>query len=240
MNANNELLEKNLTRQLLHAGWGDPVRGLWFVGIEEGGSWPESPDSVAEWFEKTARDRIRWMGGMTYEHGAGVVGLSPARGSKVQHWVQTIVDEARKPKIAGQLSNPTLLWAPGSRVFNTNLYPLARPAVRMQPGYFRTHFGVSTPQEYETRVCEQRFPALRAFRDAAKPQAVVCFGKSFWPQFEKLFQLTAKDRRPSGDGKWWFHDRERIVLAPFFGYWHMNRDRASAIAGKLREWNAHS
>jgi len=234
-----QLLVDNFNRVLLHAGWGDPIGGLWFVGIEEGSSWADDPRSVAKWFDEDAKDRIRHLGGMTYEHGLGVVGLPPSRGSKVQRWVQTIVDGVRETDTRALQSTSPPLWAPGSRIFNTNLYPLARPAVSMQPRYFQTHFGVADAEAYKQIVHSTRFPALASFRASAAPRAIVCFGKGFWDQFEKLLNLPPTDRKLGDDGKWGFHEGERVVLAPFFGYWHMNRDRATAIARKLREWNVH-
>jgi hypothetical protein len=66
---------------------------------------------------------------------------------------------------------------------------------------------------------------------------VVCFGKAFWPDFERLLNLDARLARLGPSESWRYFDERRVVLAPFFGWWHMNGQKAEEIAAKLHEWN---
>ena len=91
-------------------GWGDPERGLWFIGVEEGAAFTAT--------------KISSMRGKTYQSDCG-----PA----VRNWPIAV----RTARIVCELTgNPahadyrnSKMWRPGSRVFNGNLLPLGRPSV---------------------------------------------------------------------------------------------------------------
>ena len=233
---NPDLLKSNFDRMLLHAGWGDPVDGLWFIGIEEGSGWVGGPEVVGKWFADSA-ERIQSLAGMTYESGIAAEGLPAARGSKVKYWEQKIVDGLRALESQSQNDVAPALWSPGSKVFHSNLYPLARPRVMSQPPYFATHFGVTDAGAYRDRVFESRFAALQRLRVTAGPQAIVCFGKGFWPEFAWLLSLDPGLAREGGGGNFRYFDEAHVVLAPFFGWWHMSGKKAQDISAKLHEWN---
>lgn len=226
--------EGNFERMLAHAGWGDPIGGLWFIGIEEGSEWRGSTAAVEQWFDER-RDSIHKLGDMTYEYGTSCEGLPAATRSKVGYWEQAIVDRLAN---ANGMSPPVVpsLWSPGSRVFHANLYPLARTSMAAWPEYFAAMFGVSSCDSYQEAVHDHRFRKLRDARHSAGVQATVCFGKSCWPAFEKALALEPAAGRMEPGGNLKRYDEARVICAPFFGYWHMNASLAGEIVAILREW----
>jgi hypothetical protein len=58
--------KNNFERMLAHAVWGDPIHGLWFIGIEEGSGWTGSPlkqsTSGSENGAVSAVAGMRWEG----------------------------------------------------------------------------------------------------------------------------------------------------------------------------------
>ena len=221
----------NFARVLGHAGWGDPIGGLWFIGIEEGSAWKGGPEVVDQWFDQNA---ITALGDMTYESCPAEGGLPAASGSRVRYWEQAIFDRLRAHH--GNTSPPPPLWSPGSRVFHTNLYPLARYSVASWPDYFETLFGVASAEVYRQAVHAQRFAKLRGARKQAAPQAIVCFGKAFWPEFAALLGLDPESARFEAEGKLKCYDAEKVICTPFFGYWHMKSSLADVIATILDSW----
>lgn len=227
--------DANFSKMLAHAGWGDPIGGLWFVGIEEGSGWSGSAEAVERWFEER-RESIRTLGEMTYEIGANCEGLPASSRSKVRYWEQAIVDRMRERDGTSPPYIAPPLWSPGSRVFHTNLYPLARPSVAAWPEYFNAMFGVSNRDSYKEAVERRRFRMLRETRRAAGVQATVCFGKSYWPDFERALALEQEQPRTESGGKLKRFDGARVIFTPFFGYWHMKASLADDVAAILREW----
>jgi hypothetical protein len=88
---------------------------------------------------------------------------------------------------------------------------------------------------YHNAVRTVRYGALRELKAHYKPAAVVAFGKGYWASFRELFEIP--DPTPGSiEGAIEFHDAPRVVLAPFFGWWHMKQAYCEAIASKLHEW----
>ncbi len=97
-------------------------------------------------------------------------------------------------------------------------------------------FGLSCRESYQHSVEVVRFQKLRETRSQAHVQATVCFGKSYWTDFERAFSLAPDSGQLETGGKLMRYEGDRVIFAPFFGYWHMKASLADSIGECLREW----
>lgn len=227
--------EENLNRVMCHLGWGDPSEGLWFIGIEEGGEWGDSPSVVEEWFRNSAV-RLRTEGEATYECPNEGASSSGGR-SRVRYWEERIVSRILERTSRGAYWRGLPLWSEGSRTFHANLYPLAKPSCAAWPEHYEHLFGLGAHQrgEYTAKVSSKRFDLIQSLRTKSQPAAIVCFGRTFWTDFGQLLALRAQPDQQSA-GKLYVDASNRVVLSPFFGYWHMNASLACRIADILVGW----
>jgi hypothetical protein len=134
----------------------------------------------------------------------------------------------------------TRLWRPDSEVFNGNLLPLGKLQTSAWPDGYEALFGWKREDraQYLAAVKELRYPALRTFWADRKPAATIAFGKGYWPEFQAAFGLHGNGV-VAGEGRLRVFEKERFILAPFFGYWHMTEKLATTIGEHLSDWQVH-
>lgn len=191
---------------LEYPGWGDPGSSekpsVWFIGIEEGGKWAADPEikNKASW--------DRYVNKQTYETGnpfpkndtgneysfksprmAVLRGVSEVMFRVIQQHKKFDSGAARL-KSAEEYARKRL-WRKGSRVFHSNIFPLAKPAVSSWPKEYKDTFGFGEGdlKIYYEQVKTHRFPLLRELKRIHNPAMVICFGKGSWPSFKKAFEL---------------------------------------------------
>lgn len=204
-------------------GWGDPKRGVWFIGIEEGKTF--TPAKIAEMkgrlFQPVVSDRTR--------------------NSPVQVRTASIVCSLNGIPATPEYRR-SRLGRPGSGVFNGNLYPLGRPSTTTWPATYSRLFGL-TAHGYLARSSAMRAYRFQLFRHARatwRPQAIVCFGKSGWADFRELFRLRDEEGRYSSQFDIWAYDAARVIVTPHFSRGSLMPNRAVVhVARILRRWKVH-
>jgi hypothetical protein len=96
--------------------------------------------------------------------------------------------------------------------------------------------GADGRRRYEIDVRQRRYPLLWRFRKSAKPQAIVCFGKGWWSEYRRALEIQTEYSQLELAEKVECYPDQHVVLAPFFGYWHMNPRIANTIARILNSW----
>lgn len=225
MNANFEIAAR-------HIGWGDPAEnGLFCVGIEETLHWrPQDLDKY--------RNRETDTGGLTHDSVDGTSDDREHTRTRIPHWVCQIACRVSRSGLNGPTYQRTRLWRPGSQVFNGNLLPLGKLQTSAWPDGYEALFGWKREDraQYLEAVKKLRYPALQRFWADRKPAATVAFGKGYWPEFQAAFGLHGNGV-VAGESRLRVFEKERFILTPFFGYWHMTDKLAGAITNQLKEWS---
>jgi len=202
-------------------GWGDPKRGLWFIGVEEGAPF--------------TAEKISSMRGKTYQ-------AAPKPAART--WPIAV----RTARIVCELTgNPSpavyrssRMWQPGSGVFNGNLRPLGRPSLSAWPAEYQALFGL-TADDYRSAydgLMLRRYEAFRAFRAECQPQAIICFGKGCWEEFEEVFVANRREAVASPELDMRVYESSRVVLTQHFARGSLMPNRAVEYLGSiLKRWN---
>ena len=135
-----------------------------------------------------------------------------------------------------------ILWAEGSGVFQTNLYPLGKPRLDSWEEHYEKTFGFGKNDlaAYQEHVRKTRFPILKEFRDELKPQATICFGSSYAAYFMLMLKLDAAAATtvPEGAEKHLkVFDNEKVLITPFFGQGQMSDELVRELVAVLKRWN---
>jgi len=221
-------------------GWGDPQRGIWFIGMEEATKWC-SELQISQYRNRNSLRRIDLRGETAYidsvdpanryEHHSG--GSRRKQIMNMQTRISMPLSEAG-PKVMEEYREQRL-WCDNSGVFQSNIFPLGKPKVRDPlPKEYKTWFGYG-PSDHEKYVRDTklfRFDLIRRLRETYKPQVIVCFGKSFWHHAAEIFELREITTFSDNLG---FFERERVVLTPFLGQ-GMSCDQATTVAQRLKQW----
>lgn len=215
-------------------GWGDPHNGIWFIGVEEGGSYLCAD---AEQLNKS-REKIQLLSHKLYD----CYETESERGDVV--WPVATVSA----KIAAQLSARQLpwsdyrqqcLWYQGNGVFNGNLLSLGKPHLEIEhwPAGYQQLFGFSAKdyQQYYELAFEHRRKAFHELREMAKPQAIVCFGMSHWTEFAQCFVGDSKSVINNDLFKTKCFLEEKVILTRHFSNGMPDRT-VDYIANMLKEW----
>lgn len=212
-----------------YLGHGDAKNGLWFIGVEAGGEWPDNPN--------TSQNIVEEFGNPVREYET----KSP-RPDGYQKWPVAI----SSAKIAAAVNNQwddwrryrdEYLWVKGYGVFNGNILPISRPNLNSWKPHYQSLLGISQ-QEYKKsfdQIVNYREKLFNDFIEQNKPQAIVCFGKSHWGSYRKFFiadehQLPTKDIASSLV----FH-KDRVILTRHFSN-GMSDGILAAIGCQLQQW----
>jgi hypothetical protein len=224
-------LASNFSIAARHIGWGDPIGdGLFFVGIEETLHWRlQDLDKY--------RNQGNARSGLTYDPCDGPEDSRERTKTRIPYWSANIACRVSRSEKNASIYRHTRLWRPNSQVFNANLLPLGKLQTSAWPDGYEALFGwkQSDREQYLQAVKTQRYPALRTFWDEYRPGATIAFGKGYWNDFQEAFGLQGNGA-VAGEGRLKVYARERFILAPFFGYWHMSDKLAAAIGAQLQEW----
>lgn len=215
-----------------YLGWGEPYRGLWFIGLEEASEWNQ--ETLLEWSRS----------------GAVVVKPPEANPSFKGFGRQGVAIRSLTCRIAQPLSQSSrdrsweeyrdsMLWRPGCGLLQLNLFPLGKASWKYWPSTYKDLFGFDAVDrsKYVTTVVETRFPAIRQLWEESRPQAVICFGKLGWPWAREIFETRAKDEvELATGGRIRANNDQRIIFTPFFSYRHFSNADAAMVAETLRTW----
>lgn len=223
-------------------GWGDlPKEGILFVGLEEACGWKNIPEDkhkiaelqqyldrglqgepVAEGQLKRNRDELK----------------DGQRMSEVPRIMSKIIiesgfDQSTQYKDADDYWF-NRLFQEGSKVFQSNLYPLGKPRLKesISPSACEL-FGV-TPDQYSKFVRMKntsRFMAIKALKENCTPKVTICFGKAGWADFRDLFDLSGKAARMESPFE--IYDSERVILTPFFWNKDMHGENIKALGTQI-------
>jgi hypothetical protein len=200
-------------------GWGDPDNGLWFIGMEEGATFNGS--------------EIKRKGKQ----------FDPIEDDKDLNW--NVANTTAK--VISKLLNhqnfyeyrDNLMWKNGSKVFNGNLLPLGKPKRSDWPSAYEELFGFghNDYSAYIQEVKKDRYNLFREFRERMNPQAVVCFGKDFWPEYVSLFVQNPNDIKLYSEYNVVVYEKDRVILTGHFSYgrWMPNIS-VQFVADQLSKW----
>ncbi len=229
-------MNKNFEKVSRHIGWGDPDRGgLWFIGIEETLAWRQCD------VDRLARLK---NGEFTYDPVAADAEDQRAADrtrTRIPEWESKIACRLSANAVAKSMDwrayRDECLWFDGQRVFSANLLPLGKTRIADWPEHYEGLFGFgpNDREAYFDAVRKIRYPALRAFWCQNSPAATIAFGKTYWKEFRAALELGDVVQHAKNDGVM-YYERERVVLAPFFGYWHMRDQLVLDICKRLETW----
>ncbi len=226
-----QLMNSNFEIAARHVGWGDPAEsGLFFVGIEETLHWrPQDLDRY--------RNGGASNGGLTYDPVDDTPDNRGHTKTRIPYWTANIACRVSRSGKDPRTYQRTQLWRSRSQVFNCNLLPLGKLQTSAWPDGYEGLFGWKREDrpKYLEAVKVLRYPALRQFWAAHKPAATIAFGKGYWPDFHSAFDLHGNGV-VAGDGRLRIFEKERFILTPFFGYWHMTETLVGGIGEQLQEW----
>jgi hypothetical protein len=211
-------------------GWGDPHGGIWFVGIEEASDWSE--DSV---------HKLRESAGKLYVPETEFVWVKKKtrQGGGIREYISKICFalSAKYQTKSWQTFRDENLWAEGSKVFQTNLYPLGKATLEEWPAAYAKLFGFGAADRkfYREAVLRERFPLIRKHREDFSPQATVAFGASAREDFLILFGLRSEDLAPL-EKDIYVAEKEKIIFCPFFAFGHMDNAKTQTVVAKLNSW----
>ncbi len=216
-------------------GWGEPKDGLWFIGIEEGGTWE---CETLEDLEKS-RTEIRRRSGKQFTSYLN----KNERGNI--NWPVAVVTA----KICSLVTQPNIdwrdyqenrLWLKGSKIFNANLLPLGKSSLNLNawPDCYKELFGFTRDEylSYYHYVKQSRYKLFINFMQEYKPQAVVCYGKKYWNDYEQLFVRGGDIAIDYNDFKTKVYEKSRVILTRHFSN-GMPDKIVNFIANQLNKWD---
>ena len=202
-------------------GWGDPKEGLWIIGMEERKVFDEknvSSRKGQKFAYETGEKDLNWKVANTT--------------AKLLAIMLNCKDHATY--------RDNILWRKGSRVFNGNLLPLGKPHRNEWPeevaAQYKEFFEVDC-KAYLEAVKKNRYAYFRKFRKEERPQAIVCFGKGFWPKYTKLFVEHDEQGREYKEYHVTVFEQNQVILTGHFSYgrWMPNKS-IEFVAEKLTRW----
>ncbi|GAB6074754.1 hypothetical protein [Nautilia lithotrophica] len=207
-------------------GWGDPINGLWTIGIEEGGEWckndikevkKEIKSKLCQSFIEEEGSNLNWP----VANGCAKIGCKLS--ANCNNWTEY---------------RDNILWKKNSKIFNGNIYPLGRKTIYKNfPKCYEELFGITENNlnTYIETVKTIRFPLIRKLKKQYAPKAIICFGKTYWDEFMEVFELKNKNFKNKEHFK--IFENERIILIPHFSRGHMSDENIESLVEILRSWD---
>jgi hypothetical protein len=216
-------------------GLGDPEATLWTVGIEEGGTWC-TDDKSEEYVLLHLRNRIR-----KFTEEIIPVDAGDSNNFRVAHVAAKISCGISRCcndwRGNWKWYQECKLWKEGSKTCNINIYPLGKDSLKSSfPKCYRKLFGVDNWENYKKIVEEQRFKRIWDFYREKQPQAIICYGKSHWSEFEKIFELDKEKSEEYVDKSTKIYPEKRVILTRHFSNGFRD-DICEFIVEKLKEWD---
>lgn len=207
-------------------GYGDPTNGLLFIGIEPGGK--NTAEQIDEW-----KDVDYWTFKTIHDRD-DALGKSGLVGQPVAVVASKIAVNLCKQKISWEEYRSNVLYMPGSRIMNSNLYPIAKKSEKCWKESNEALYGVSK-DHYFDYAFEYRKPAFQEFIETHNPQAIVCYGKSNWKNFKLLLDLDEESPDTYPDYCTEIYPLQRVILTSHFSS-SMPDSTVDFVAKKLREF----
>ena len=221
-----------------YLGWGDPDAILWTVGIEEAETWctDEKPQDLSRVKERIRREFAEKVEPVSEEDperkdpnfriAHPIAKIACGISNSYHDWKKEWKDYRRNK-----------LWREGSKTCNINIYPLSKDSLKSSfPKCYRELFGIDNWEDYKKIVREQRFRKIRNFYKEKQPQAIICYGKSYWSEFEEVFELDKGKSEEYVDKLIKIYTEKRIILTRHFSKGFRD-DICEFIIEKLKEWN---
>tara|TARA_B100000315_G_scaffold254244_1_gene294884 strand:+ start:71 stop:784 length:714 start_codon:yes stop_codon:yes gene_type:complete len=217
-------------------GSGDPSGGLWFIGLEEAGEWNKDVEKDKKSYERYKKnnyspvpagqifnDAIRYK--KSYTKVFDIM-------SKIIVGLKDADEEFRNWK---NYRNNELLQH-GSKVFQSNLFPIGKRKFNQWPEHYGNLFGFQKwDYKYEETVKKTRFPNIYQLWKNSTPQATICFGSSGWHYSEELFGLKTANFKEAGDC-FRIYEKHKIIFTKFFNPQQTGDKRIRYIIEVLQEW----
>lgn len=190
-------------------GFGDPMGDFWFIGIEEGDEF--SPEEMNSLINRYSR---------------GIVLSRPGEfKERIYPVYKKIVDIVTGVRgYDEKWYRNERVFVKGSEAFLSNLYPLGkkRSSAPLLPHYF-DQLDLKSEADYYEIVKTYRYPIIKNFWEYHNPKITICFGKSGWSEFRRLFELKETDRVPVVEGVIEYYPDEKIYLTHHFSIGRMDR-----------------
>jgi hypothetical protein len=202
-----------------YLGSGNVDSKLWFVGIEEGGEIVEA-------------DLQRQLD-VCKEQNSYFSDTS----SRTSVW--RIIAELVHPLYPNipfeEFRRDLFLDAEHSHFFLTELFPLSRPNISGWPDQYKRLFGYGAKdtEQYLSDVRSTRYPIIYNKWNKVKPSLTICFGKTYWGEFENLFKVGHSFFKIHNQGNIRFYPQERIIMCKF-----INNYRKADEIDELRDFIA--
>ncbi|MEI8352602.1 MAG: hypothetical protein WCG36_09880 [bacterium] len=223
-------------------GYGDKDASVWFVGLEfRGGgseedmSWCCAGERVYELLPSTIEEERQGKRSATG---------SKERGTRIYDYMAFMMQALRDGKCSQEKLDLAHLLQPGDMSLFTNAYMLPRPSFGADLTPHMQKLGFSSIAQYMATVETYRFEMLRRYWKERKRAFAVCFGKSAWPAFKKLFELEHLEWDPIVDtnscAEIQYYKEAGVILVPFFGRWGKGRGPLpfsviSAVVERMRQ-----
>ena len=200
-------------------GWGDPRGGVWFIGVEAGGGWHcDSEEAI-----QARRSMIGQWKGLSYSRYKDLKARDEDDdGQGVNFPIATgtakIASMVSKDDEGWRHYRENKLWLDGTGVFNANMLPIGKKSLSEWPAGYKSLFGYLC-EDYSRRlkeVLEFRSERLAALKEECQPQAIVCFGKSHWGEFERFLSLKESESELVGEMSCKLYPSERVILTRHF------------------------
>ena len=214
---------RNLDAAMNFIGWGDPHKSIWFFGVEEGAK-----------FNQEYIDDI---------NGKAFVAVGDEKDLKwpvANRTARILADLVSYPEIDSYRDK--VLWRAGSGSFNGNLLPLGKASRKHWPDEYERLFGLSEVQldHYMSLVRSVRYSKIRELKERSKPQALVCFGKEYWSDFEHVFIENPSELERYEEAKIVAYPRDRVILCGHFSYGiHFTNKSLALVVEILKKWGAN-
>jgi hypothetical protein len=214
---------KNLDIAMNFIGWGDPHKSVWFFGLEEGA--------------KFNQEYINEIDGKALVALAGEENLNWPVANKTARIMADLVGYSDSESYRDKV-----LWRAGSGSFNGNLLPLGKASRNQWADEYEHLFGLSDNQldHYMELVKSLRYPKIKQLRERSEPQAIICFGKECWSEFEHVFVEHPDEMEKYEEEKIKVFPQDRVMLCGHFSYGvHFSNKALARVVEILKRWGVH-
>lgn len=215
-------------------GWGEPEHGLWFIGVEEGETW--KCGNAQEILD--SKSNIRNSNDITYtsypnKKIRGNINWPVAVGTAK---IATLVSRSN---LDWRKYREDILWLNESKVFNGNLLSVGKKSLKNShwPDGYKELFGYTASEysSYYENVQKNRYNYIKDFVLKSSPQAIVCFGKSHWREFERVFVSSRDDVMSCPDINTKVFEKDKVILTRHFSN-GMPDKTIEFIGNILKQW----
>lgn len=208
-------------------GWGNPNGDLWFIGLEEGD-------------KKISLSKENILLGL-HEYDCEFSNYDEATDSAYRERTSTwqiesklaceLLDQYRRMEWHEFMKRH--LFKSHGQTFLIELYPLPKPKFKEWPKAYQDYFGFCSLADYHKNIEEKRFNDIRDWIKKKNPMYLICFGKTAWGSYKKLF-CDLKDWKIKGIFQMVMTGSQKICLTPFFVNHRMPDGAIRQLAGLLK------